>query len=207
MTESWSHSNRIQIVGLSIHFTLYPLTKTDNTSTPAHTAPPPATCTGCAIQAQNFQVFSFDDAESLKWASVLVTETILAKTISYFTGSELETVVVEEETLQQATTTFLDALNNLITHTTPSFTVTPTPGVYLKVPAGTYLFYPSIYGGLDDETEASPTRIMPISVPRPFMKHTEPTCHPHAQLLSEVMPTQTQDWRHFLQSITGAFLI
>lgn len=52
--------------------------------------------------------------------------------ITYMTGTQVETVVTEFETLNQ-TKTVMGPANMTITHSTPVFTVTPTDGVELTL--------------------------------------------------------------------------
>ncbi|KAJ4297548.1 hypothetical protein N0V90_005440 [Kalmusia sp. IMI 367209] len=171
--------------------------------------PTTAICTGCVIEAYDLLLYAFNEEDYSTWTSLVVTQTILTKAISYFTGTPavLQTVVTEVKTLEQ-TTTVKGAMNELITHTTPVFTIEPTPGVELEVPAGTYFLYQSIYGGLDHILSV-PTEPVYITEPAYVTwnllerRWTEPTCTAAVQWLPDVMPTRTKDWLHFIHSVTG----
>lgn len=215
-----------------IEYLVPALTDTDNVSivpTSTHRLPPPpgtpsssATCTGCIIEAIQPVTYAFEEADSSSWTSVVMTATLLTKTISYFTGtpSALQTVVTEVETVSH-TTAITGAYNETITHTTPVLTVEPTPGVTLELPAGTYLFYDKIYGGLyrapsakshESSTQSAP-QYHTYSVAHPgFPGHgprqiferraTEPTCVAAVETL-EINPLRTEDWSYFYQPVTA----
>lgn len=202
---------------------LYPrLTRVDNTSVAASATqlppPPPGYgCSGCVIQAYAPRTYAFAESESSSWTSVVKTERPLTQIISYFTGTPatLETVVTKVETLNQ-TFVFTDASHEVITHTTPVFTVEPTPGVQLELPAGTYLFYDEIYGGLNDFATAT-TKAGEFVTIHPHMptaqgharvfaqdSGAQPTCAAAVKSLQDAKPTRTEEWRYFFQSVTGA---
>jgi hypothetical protein len=196
-----------------------PLVCTDNsdntsvaTSITQLPPPPPGYgCSGCVIQAHP-KTFSFRKEDLSSWTSVIQTVTLLTKTISYYTGmpSALQTVVTEVETLNPQTT-LTDASCGIITYTTPVFTVEPTPGVTLELPSGTYLFYDKIFGGFNELATygTAETVMYPVPTASGGSPHilrnigTRPTCVPDVKPLEDAMPSRTEDWRSFYQSVNG----
>jgi hypothetical protein len=136
---------------------------------------------------------------------VVVTETVITSTISYFTGTPevLETVVTSTETLNQ-TKTIVGTANQTISHTQPFFTITPTNGVELTVPIGsTYVYYQVISGGLD----SGPTRTIALTNPTPDAfkgTSTVSECHQNVDWLLDATPTATADWYSYIQTISEA---
>ena len=197
-------------------------TSTYKPSSPPDTPSSPATCTGCILEAFQPVTYAFAEADSSSWTSVVMTATLVTKTISYFTEiSVLQTIVTEVETVVQPTA-LTGSNNEKITYTTPVLTVEPTPGVTLELPAGTYLFYDKIYGGLNvpasaitHQTQPEPelhTYIVPHPKPPIFpgrnprqifgKRIVELTCAASVKTL-EVIPVRTEDWTYFYQSVTA----
>ena len=88
------------------------------------------------------------------------------------------------------TTTFIGAYNETITHTTPVLTVEPTPGVTLELPAGTYLFYDKIFGGLNVPSSAGGGKPVTYSLPQ-LVTYSVP--QPHTQSSSRpAIPSKAQ---------------
>jgi hypothetical protein len=153
-----------------------------------------ASCTGCVIEAYH-PITTFynvsDKTNPNPWTSVVVTETILTQFITYLEGSTVETVVTETQTVNQTKTVV--GQNQTITHTTPSLTLTPTPGVFLTVPAGpTYVIYPSIFGALDEQISSVVNAIT----------STMEYCVADPSELPKWQPTMTNDWNYFIQTYT-----
>lgn len=168
------------------------------------------------LEAHNPLYYAFAERESSSWTSILKTETVITKTISYFTGTPfvLQTVITEVETVGKAAT-LTGAHDEPITHTTPVFTVYPTPGVTLALPAGTYLFYDEIYGGTNRITS------VPTHAPDLVTYHVPPVVSAYypGQIFNEkrvyepscvatlesliVKPTRTEEWNYFYQSVSG----
>ncbi|CAO2651272.1 Nn.00g095690.m01.CDS01 [Neocucurbitaria sp. VM-36] len=152
-------------------------------------------CTGCILQAQNAFTTFFDEEDiSNPWTSVVVTETIVTQVITYFDGSTIDTIVTEQETVNQTKTLFMTEFNETITHTTPVFVVEPTPGVYLTLQAGpTYVVYDDLNGGVDQYIDST----------YPSLAQTLRTCAPMPTKLKHWEPTATEDWSYFIQTYTG----
>ncbi|KAF1963203.1 hypothetical protein CC80DRAFT_531031 [Byssothecium circinans] len=143
-------------------------------------------CTGCNLGAFTTMTW-FTGKVQASWTSVVVTETVLAKTISYFDGNPetLQGTTVTYQTLEQ-TKTLIGPANQTITHTTPVFKVIPTKGVTLERPIGpTYVMYQSIYGG--DE--------------RPFGDSI--LCTAEVDTLKFAAPKSPEDYDLFIETITN----
>jgi hypothetical protein len=128
-----------------------------------------------------------------------VTETIVTKTISYFTGTPevLETVVTTSETISQ-TKTVVGASNQTISHTAPFFTITPTSGVELTVSIGpTYIIYQSLFGGLD----YGPSETGMLT--KPTSKSAAPSCTSQVKYLHDLAPKATEVWSYYIQTIAA----
>lgn len=152
-------------------------------------------CTGCVIQAYNPFTTFFDEEDIYNpWTSVVVTETIVTQVITYFDGSTIDTIVTEQETVNQTKTVVMGEFNATITHTTPVFVVEPTPGVYLTLQAGpTYVVYDDLNGGVDQYIDST----------YPTLTQTLHTCAPMPTKLKHWEPTATEDWNYFIQTYTG----
>jgi len=99
-----------------------------------------------------------------------------------------------------------------ITYTTPMITVIPTPGVTIQLPAGpTYIIYASIYGGRNSNLLSPP--LLPL-VPGGPSSYASPitspidtatpkaTCKAIVETLQDLMPTRSNDWSYFIQTVT-----
>ena len=151
-----------------------------------------ASCTGCVIEGYHpITTFYNGNDTNNPWTSVVVTETILTQFITYLDGSTVDTVVTETRTVNQTKTVV--GPDQLITHTAPSLTLTPTPGVFLTVPVGpTYVIYPSIFGALDKQTSSV------IEVITKTLEH----CEADPSELPKWQPTVTNEWNYFVQTFT-----
>lgn len=123
-----------------------------------------------------------------------MTETVVTEYITYWNNNTIDTVVTEEHTRNQ-TKTVTAADNELITHTTPTFSVQITDGVYLQFDAGpTYVIYNNIVGGPDEYVD------------RYFPEYdwTQKECVPTRTSLTGWQPATTalQDWNYFVETHT-----
>ncbi|USP81183.1 hypothetical protein yc1106_08457 [Curvularia clavata] len=152
-------------------------------------------CTGCILAAQHPLTTWFDSsAFDNQWTSTVVTETVVTEFITYWNNNTIDTVVTEEHTVNQ-TKTVTAADDELITHTTPTFSVLVTDGVYLQFDAGpTYVIYNNIVGGPDEYID------------RYFPEYdwTQQECAPTRTSLTGWQPAQTalQDWNYFVETHT-----
>ncbi|KAI8934835.1 hypothetical protein NX059_008515 [Plenodomus lindquistii] len=82
-------------------------------------------------------------------------------------------------------------MNKTITHSTPAFTITPTPGVYLTMDAGpTYVIYNTFFGGLDESND------------RIHGHKTVRSCGNPLTSVEIEAPTKTEDWSYFIATYT-----
>jgi hypothetical protein len=110
-------------------------------------------------------------------------------------NNTVETIVTGERTVNQ-TKTLTGNDNQLVTHTTPTFTVEPTPGVIVHLDAGpTYVIYNQLSGALDDYKE----------IYWPDSNVTEGQCSPAVTPLTSWEPesTASTDWSYFIETHTG----
>jgi hypothetical protein len=152
-------------------------------------------CTGCILAAQHPLTTWFDPFEGVnRWTSTVVTETVVTEYITYMNNDTIDTVVTEEHTVNQ-TKTITAENSDLITHTTPTFTVQVTNGVYLQFDAGpTYVIYNHIVGGPDEYVD------------RYFPEYdwTQKECLPTRTSLTGWQPARTalHDWNYFVETLT-----
>jgi hypothetical protein len=148
-------------------------------------------CTGCVIEAYNPITTSFGDNFYDQWTSTLVTATVVTSFITYN-----DTVVTNSATVN-VTKTITNIGNSLITHTTPVFTVEPTPGMYVTLDAGpTYVIYNKLYGGLD-KTYSNRWAFPNATV-------TMNTCVAEPTLLKNWEPARTEDWTYLIATYTNS---
>lgn len=161
-----------------------------NSSSPSNRS-----CTGCILAAQHPLTTWFDSGSRFEpWTSTVVTETVVTEYITYMNNNTIDTVVTEKQTRNQ-TKTVTGADNQIITHTTPTFTVQVTPGVFLQLDAGpTYVIYNNIYGGPDQY----------INFYIPEYNWTQSDCVPTRTSLTGWQPAQTalHDWNYFVETHT-----
>ncbi|KAH8717042.1 hypothetical protein GQ44DRAFT_390988 [Phaeosphaeriaceae sp. PMI808] len=151
-------------------------------------------CTGCVIQALDPRTTFFSTGDSNnRWTGIVVTtETRVTDFITYMDGSIIVTVVTETRTLKK-TTAVTDGSDNVITHTTPVFTIIPTQGVTLTVNAGpTYVIYDNLFGGLDNYAS---TYFSALDV-------NYKTCEANPTPLKNWAPSRTEDWTYFIETRT-----
>ena len=134
---------------------------------------------------------SFDESDIYNpWTSVVVTETILTEFITYMQNGTVDGVTSEFKTVNQ-TKTMVGPMNETITHSTPTFILEPTPGVYLTMNAGpTYVVYNDLSGGLDQAFDFTFTAL----------KSTSHTCAPRPTRIENWEPTNTEHWSHFIET-------
>lgn len=165
------------------------------------TAPAPTICAGCVLEAYWPATISFEERFSSVWTSVVVTETVLVLTVTFFQGTAIDTVITTHETLGQ-TKTVLGTANQTITHSAPVFTFEPVYGTTLTLDAGpTYVVYTEIWGGL--EHNATGTNIATTGEPTAY-NTAEPTCIVDVSYITweNIKPTRTEDWSSFIKTYT-----
>jgi hypothetical protein len=140
------------------------------------------------IEGYNPITTYFPESLNSQWTSTVVTATVVTEFTTYN-----DTVVTNTATLK-TTMTVVDPDAPIITHTTPTFAVTPKPGTYLTLDAGpTYVIYNSIFGGVEKY----------YSTYFAFITSTYETCEAMATKLKNWEPTHTEDWSYFITSYTG----
>ncbi|CAI6261871.1 unnamed protein product [Periconia digitata] len=147
------------------------------------------TCTGC-----NLDVLRSRTTTGPSWSSYVVTETILNKTIHYYTGEPpvLQTTEVVQEILSQ-TKTVVFAGNQTVSHGAPTFKIVPTDGVTLYREVGpVYVIYQAMEGGLNSPHTAESGALI-----------SQTACSPQASPLAYATPTRTEDWDFFIETFTG----
>ena len=139
----------------------------------------------------------FEADGATTWTSVVVTSTIVENIITYMDGSTINGITTETQTINK-TETVIGTANNTVLYTTPVFVVEPTPGVSITLPVGpTYLVYTGIFGAMEE-----PNTRPPIT----FIEYSRPTCEATVTSLSNLLPTRTEDWSYFIQTLTGSAL-
>ncbi|EUC43225.1 hypothetical protein COCMIDRAFT_101400 [Bipolaris oryzae ATCC 44560] len=154
-----------------------------------------SSCTGCFLAAKR-PITTWFDSSGLaeRWTSTVVTETIVTEYITYVNNGTIDTVVTQEHTVNQ-TKTVTGSNNEIITHTTPTFTVEVTDGVRLQFDAGpTYVIYNHIFGGPDQY----------INLQLGDSNETFAECVPKETSLKNWEPPRTalQDWTHLVVTHT-----
>jgi hypothetical protein len=87
--------------------------------------------------------------------------------------------------------TVINSGKQTITHTTPTFLVTPKPGTYLTLEAGpTYVIFNTLFGGAERY----------ISTYFAFITSTYETCEATPSKLNSWEPTRTEDWSYFIET-------
>lgn len=154
-----------------------------------------SSCTGCLLAAKRPITTWFDSTGLLvRWTSTVVTETIVTEYITYMNNGTIDTVVTQEHTVNQ-TKTVTGSNDEIITHTTPTFTVEVTDGVRLQFDAGpTYVIYNHIFGGPDQY----------FSLRFSQKNQTFAQCVPKETSLKDWKPPRTalQDWTHLVVTHT-----
>jgi len=166
------------------------------TSVDSNSPIPTGVCTGCIIAAYGPITTSYNPGEFYNpWTSIVVTETIVTEYSTYLHNNTVDTVVTEERTVNQTKTLTLDE-GQIITRSTPTFTIQPTPGVFFHLDAGpTYVIYNRLSGGLDKYQE--------IFLPQYNMTAAE--CSSNVAPLTSWAPARTAsaDWSYFIATHTG----
>ncbi|EMD69159.1 hypothetical protein COCSADRAFT_105351 [Bipolaris sorokiniana ND90Pr] len=154
-----------------------------------------SSCTGCLLAAKRPITTWFDSAGLFeRWTSTVVTETIVTEYITYLNNGTIDTVVTQEHTVNQ-TKTVTGSNDEIITHTTPTFTVEVTDGVRLQFDAGpTYVIYNHIFGGPDQY----------FNLHFAQKNQTLTQCVPKETSLKGWEPPRTalQNWAHFIVTHT-----
>ncbi|EMD96112.1 hypothetical protein COCC4DRAFT_184298 [Bipolaris maydis ATCC 48331] len=154
-----------------------------------------SSCTGCLLAAKLPITTWFNPAGLFeRWTSTVVTETIVTEYITYLNNGTIDTVVTQEHTVNQ-TKTVTGSNDEIITHTTPTFTVEVTDGVRLQFDAGpTYVIYNHIFGGPDQSFRLGFAQ----------SNETLTTCVPKQASLKDWEPPRTalQDWAYFVVTHT-----
>jgi hypothetical protein len=144
-----------------------------------------AMCTGCVIEGYNPITTSFPEDLNSRWTSTVVTATVVTEFTTYN-----DTVVTNTATLNK-TMTVINSGKQTITHTTPTFLVTPKPGTYLTLEAGpTYVIFNTLFGGAERY----------ISTYFAFITSTYETCEATPSKLNSWEPTRTEDWSYFIET-------
>lgn len=151
-------------------------------------------CTGCVLEAYEPVTTFYSPNDTLNpWTSLVVTETVLTRFVTYFYNGTIDTVTSELTTVNQTKTVV--QMTGTITHSTPSFFIHPTPGVWLEVDAGpTYVVYNNLIGGLDEPKDQSGMQ--------GTMQGTIPTCAPSLTSVQSWRPTKLEDWNYFIATYT-----
>jgi hypothetical protein len=166
------------------------------TSVNSNSPIPTGVCTGCIIAAYSPITTYYNPSEFYNpWTSIVVTETIVTEYATYLHNNTVETVVTEERTVNQTKTLTLDN-SRVITRTTPTFTIQPSPGVFVHLDAGpTYVIYNRLSGAVDGYQE----------IYLPQYNLTAAQCSPSVTPLTSWAPasTATKEWSYFIATHTG----